>query len=253
MAEMRTVEVNCPGCIGGAFPPVAFTIRFGKVLEITLDTTTLTSADSVWGWIYVYHASQDPVYHTQALDSLPLGFGANALLLADLAKAGAASPDSDATLFRFSLRLKLLARKGEEVFFGEALLSGLGADRENREFIASENNPLLIPGIKHYINDLLAYFEGNIQSWGAVSAGADSAYVYVPGSPYHTVINITNGHFRLDYLPVDGRFELRFFVTPVTPRSDGMVQVFGLSAEPGTGQDRAFLIQAIPDSLITRR
>jgi hypothetical protein len=252
IAEMRTVEVNCPECTGAATPPVPFTIRFGKTLEIDLDTTSLALADSVWGRIYIYHASQDPVYHPIALDSLLLTFGANALFPGDLAKASAASPDSDATLFRFSFRLKLLARNKGVVFSEEALLPGLGVHWESREFIGSENNPLLEPRRKHYLNQLLGNFEGDIQSWEAFSDGADSGYVYVPGSPYFNVIDIKNGHFKLDSLPAAGRFELRFFVTPVIPRSDRRVHVYQLAAEPGAGPERPFRIQSISDSLILR-
>jgi hypothetical protein len=250
IAEMQPIDVNCLACGGAAIPPVPFTIRFGKTLEIILDTTSLALADSIWGWIYIYHASQDPVYHPLALDSLPLTFGANVLLPGYLAKAKASTPDSDSALFRFSFRLRLLIRDEGIPYSAEASLPGLGVDWESQKFIGSENNPLLEPGRKHYLNQRLGYFEGNIQAWETVSDGADSAYVYVPGSPYYNVIDITNGHFKLDSLPAAGRFELRFFVIPVIPRSDGIIHVYQLAAEPGTDPDRPFRIQLISDSLI---
>jgi hypothetical protein len=148
------------------------------------------------------------------------------------------------------MQVKLRIRVKTLIFEQDALLAGLGLDWVFGEFICSDKNPLLAPGETQALHEPMGKFEGILQSRDSLLLQAESAYVYVPGSPYHTAIKVTNGYFLLEGLPNARSFELRVFAIPSHRPTDGKVPVYFLQADNGSGSDRPFRALISPDSLL---
>lgn len=236
---------------GGSFYPTPYTIRFGESLAITLDTEFISKAAGFHGEAYVYRGFQNPVFDSAAADSFPLAGNSIVLRAADLRRAKQAIGDTDPDLFPFSMRITLRIEAGGLVFDQEALLAGLGVTWQNGKFVASDSNPLLDSRKIRYLTDPNGFYEGTIRPWDSLYAPGASAYVYVPGSPYHSVINVTNGHFRLDSLPYDLPFEVRLLVVPGLRPDNGKVPAYILTSEPPSDSlpNRVFRIRPTRDSV----
>jgi hypothetical protein len=235
---------------GGIFFPTPYTIRFGESLLVRLDTEFLSQPAVYHGMVYIYQGNQIPVFNSQAADSFPLEGNSVVLHATDLQTLKQATADTLSPIFPFSLRITLEISVKGVVFNQEGLLAGLGVIWQNGIFVTSDSNPLLDAQKIHHLTDPNGYYEGSIQPWDSHLAPGTSAYVYIPGSPYHEVINVTNGHFKFGALPYDLPFEVRFLIVPGSRPGGGKVPAYILTSDPAPDSLRIFRIQPAQDSVV---
>ncbi|MBW8890525.1 MAG: hypothetical protein JF616_22460 [Fibrobacteres bacterium] len=251
IAELQTSESGCSANCGGYFPATALSIKLGDSIRIELDSTYFIDADSVQKKVLLYQGFQVPVFSPDPIDTLPMKGNVLVLHPDDLVRARAATPNADTGTFAFSIRimLQIYSKDLLEPMTQEGLLTGLGLVKDSNQFISSPKNPLQDTVKPFYLQDTVASYQGLIHNWQSLSAGAASAYVYIPGSPYFNVISITDGRFHLGALPYGERFELRFFIIPRVPPGNRKVPSYILTSNPDKSPDRIFDFQKTAESL----
>jgi len=251
LAELQTSESGCSTNCGGYFFPTAVSVRFGDSLRVELDSANFAKVDSVQRTVVLYQGFQVPVLSPDPIDTLPMKGNSLVLYPKDLARARAAAPEADTGTFAFSIRvmLRIYSKNLSDPWTQEGLLTGLGLEKDSNKFISSEKNPLQDTTKPFYLQDTIASYQGLIQKWQPLSAEAESAYVYIPGSPYFNVISITDGRFHLASLPFGERFELRFFIVPRVFPGNRKVPTYILTSNPDKSPDRIFDFRKTKDSL----
>jgi hypothetical protein len=247
LAELHPTETTCFATCGGLEAPTPFSVRFGDSLSIKLDSTRFTGIDSVRTRALLYQGFQVPVFSPAPIDSFQMGGNSLVLHPADLARSRAAIPEADTGTFAFSIRIILSIYSKNLVSTQEGLLAGLGLERDSNRFIHSPGEPFRDSSKAHYLQDTISYYQGMIRNWPSLSKDAESAYVYIPGSPYFDVISMTDGRFLISSLPLGGQFELRFFVVPRVLPGNRKVPSYILKSDPDKSPDRIFEIDTLSD------
>jgi hypothetical protein len=253
IAGLETVTQNdcnsMEGACGGALPRTPVHIGFGRTLSIRPQVRGETRIDSVRAKLYLYRADQAPDFSPEPLGTFEMRDSAFLLTAGDLESAGLNVSQIDPKLWLFSARIRLTFYRDTVVIVQEKLMAGLAYDAGPGIFRASENNPLADPESTQVIGELIGFYRGVVETPDSLLAGARSAHVYIAGSPYTTLVDLSDKHFILKSLPVGDAFELRFFSVPVSRPAVGKVAVYRLESDSGAGPDRPFRIRDRGDSL----
>jgi hypothetical protein len=249
LAALEPTQVNCMcNSNGGDFFPTVFSISFSDSLKIQMSGINTVKPDSIRGQAFVYPPDYVPFFQAPPLDSFPVQGSVIVLHSGEVQNALRSSPGSISGILPFSLLVRLRFYLGL-VYKQEGNFAGLGFDSASGKFIYSYLNPLGDSGRGHYFYNRDGYYEGNIQPSDSLFAGARVAHVYIPGSPHHAEVNLRDGHFKMDSLPVFSEFELRLLVIPESLPANHKVPTYLLTSDTSSSPDRPFTIKARRDSV----
>ena len=251
-AELQTISQN--GCVSsddchGSWPSTIFHVAFGDSLSITLTPSINPSPDSTFGAVYLFEGDQIPVFDKSPVDSLFIQdhrFLLTPKDLAHLRKRGG----GDSSYCAFSAYVRLSFYKKNVKYNQAGLLAGLVYDWNFGSFSYSNHNPLgLSASSHHFLWDSGGYYKGVLSIPDSILKVNAPKYVYIPGSPFFTIVNDSNGRFSLSPLPLGEADELRFFAMPITNKHGESVPVYRLESDSGVDSNRVFELRDLKESV----
>jgi hypothetical protein len=130
------------------------------------------------------------------------------------------------------------------------LLTGLVYDWNFGSFSYSNHNPLALPNSSHsFLWDSGGSYQGTLSIPDSILKAGGPKYVYIPGSPFFTIVNDSSGRFSLRSLPLGEADELRFFAMPITNEHGDTAPVFRLESDSGVDSNRVFGLRDLKESV----
>lgn len=251
-AELHPLSQNTCGnsddC-SGAWPPTVYHVIFGESLSISLMRSSNPLPDSSTGMLYLFEGDQIPVFDKSPVDSVRMqdyNFRITQNELTHLRRRG----EGDSSYSTFSAYVRLSHFKMNVEYSQAGLLAGLVYDWNFGEFSYSNHNPLALADSSHsFAGDHGGWYKGILSIPDSIQIGAGAWYVYVPGSPFFTIVNGSNRKFSLGPLPIGEAYELRFFAMPITNKHGDTVPVFRLESDSGTDSNRVFQVRDLKETI----